>query len=284
MIKVNSLSGGKTSSYIAAQYPADYNVFALVRTDDKGCMYPDKKLRQIVSDKIGTEFIGTLEMDTIIHTMLDLEQYIGSEITWVSGMPFNELIKSKQGWLPNVLHRYCTTHLKMEPIFEWWRAEINEVVDMRIGFRANETSRAKNMIEKLNKDGVSEMKTIIGRSINKKQNRWGQVPWRIPTFPLIDNPTYKDNIDVYWNDKPVRFAELNNCVGCFHRNPLLLKKMWDTHTNKMEWFNKQEGGNNGYWKKDMSYADIQKSFTQIELSFDDFNTDEYGCDSGHCGL
>ena len=80
MKTVNSLSGGKTSSYIAANYPADYNVFALVRTNDMSCLYPDKKLRQIVSDKIGVEFIGTLEQDNIIKVMLDLEQFIGKEI------------------------------------------------------------------------------------------------------------------------------------------------------------------------------------------------------------
>ena len=43
MIKVNSLSGGKTSSYIAANYPADYDIFALVRIEDKQSMFPDKK-------------------------------------------------------------------------------------------------------------------------------------------------------------------------------------------------------------------------------------------------
>ena len=92
MKTVNSLSGGKTSSYIAANYPADYDVFSLVRTSDKNCLYPDKKLRQVVSDKIGTEFIGTLEDDVIIHTMLDLEQFIGREITWVTGKTFDEII------------------------------------------------------------------------------------------------------------------------------------------------------------------------------------------------
>ena len=61
MKTVNSLSGGKTSSFIAANYPADYNVFALVRTIDKSCLFPDAMVRQIVSDKIGQEFIGTLE-------------------------------------------------------------------------------------------------------------------------------------------------------------------------------------------------------------------------------
>ena len=106
MKTVNSLSGGKTSSYIAANYPADYDVFSLVRTSDKNCMYPDKKLRQIVSDKIGTEFIGTLEDDVIIHTMLDLEQYIGEKINWGSGRTFEESIKKKSDYLPNVMTRY----------------------------------------------------------------------------------------------------------------------------------------------------------------------------------
>ena len=70
MKTINSLSGGKTSSYIAANYPADYNVFSLVRTDDKKCLFPDAKIRQEVSDRLRTEFIGTLEEDAIIYTML----------------------------------------------------------------------------------------------------------------------------------------------------------------------------------------------------------------------
>lgn len=62
MKTVNTVSGGKTSAYIAANYDADYNVFSIVRTSDKNCILPDKKLRQIVSDKIGDEFIGPSEI------------------------------------------------------------------------------------------------------------------------------------------------------------------------------------------------------------------------------
>ena len=58
MKTVTSVSGGKTSAYLAANYPTDYNVFALVTTSDKTCLYPDKKLRQVVGDRIGREFIG----------------------------------------------------------------------------------------------------------------------------------------------------------------------------------------------------------------------------------
>ena len=148
MKTVNSISGGKTSAYIAANYPADYNVFALVRTDDKRCIYPDAKVRQLVSDKLGTEFIGTLEDDIIINTILDLEQFIGQEIHWVTGKTFDETIittKKETKYLPNKIARYCTTEMKTMPILYWMYNVIKEPVIMRFGYRANETNRAKTM-------------------------------------------------------------------------------------------------------------------------------------------
>ena len=289
MKTVNSLSGGKSSSYIAANYPADYNVFALVRTNDKSCIYPDAKLRQIVSDKIGQEFIGTLEQDNIIKIMLDLEQFIGKEITWLSPKTFDEIIngewnKGKNGkhYLPNIMTRYCTSKMKMEPIFEWWQNEINEVIEMRIGFRSTEMNRAKRIIEKLNKNGVDEMKAIVGK--RKTQNKWGMVEWRIPTFPLIPDNINNTDIFNYWkNNKAVSFEEgyFNNCVGCFHRNPIFLNKMAQEHKNKMEWFaNIEEQNAPNTFKKDCTYKEILEYKPQIELSFEDFDE----CDSGYCGL
>ena len=90
MKTVNSLSGGKSSSYIALNYKADFNVFSLVRTNDKLCQYPDKKVRQIVSDLIGCEFVGTTEQDNIIEIMLNLSEQI--DIDWISGKPFEDVI------------------------------------------------------------------------------------------------------------------------------------------------------------------------------------------------
>ena len=143
MNTVNSLSGGQTSAYIAAHYPADYNIFALVRTDDKKCLFPDKKIRNIVEDKIQKPFIGTLEENAIIYTMLDLEQYIGKKIDWCSGRTFDEIIIRANGkkYLPNVVQRFCTSEMKLQPIFDWWKNTINKPIEMRIGFRANEQNR-----------------------------------------------------------------------------------------------------------------------------------------------
>jgi hypothetical protein len=278
---VNSLSGGKTSSYIAANYPADYDVFALVRTDDKNCMFPDKKLRQEVEDRIQAPFIGTLEDDTIIHTMLDLEQYIGRKISWVTGKTFDDVI-STAGTLPDPLRRYCTTQMKMQPMFEWWRSELNIPCEFRLGFRANEKRRAKRTTEKTNDNGFLEMKAIVGK--RKTRNKWGIIEWQKPVYPLINDNIFKDHIEEFWKDKPVRFAWMNNCVGCFHKNPLLIRKMWDKHPNKIQWFAEQERikHNKDVWYKDknLSYNDIKNWNTQAELFDDDFNE----CDSGYCGL
>ena len=281
MKTVNSLSGGKTSSYIAAHYPADYNVFSLVRTDDKNCMYPDAKIRQEVSDRLGTEFIGTLEEDVIIYTMLDLEQYIGQKIDWVTGKTFDEIIVRKnKKYLPNVTQRFCTTEMKLKPIFNWWQNKFNEPIEMNIGYRANEGSRAKTMLSKTTKNGFSTFKTIVGK--RKTQNKWADIEWQKPIFPLIKDNIYKDTIEKYWKDKPVRFAYMNNCIGCFHRTPVLLKHMSDKHAKKYQWFvdAEQDGYNVRTFKNGMTYEQIRNSLTQTKLFDDDFND----CDSGYCGV
>jgi hypothetical protein len=284
MKTINSLSGGKTSSYIAVHYPADYNIFSLVRTNDTSCLFPDAKIRQIVSDKIGTEFIGTLEEDMIIYTMLDLEQFIGRKIEWLTGKTFDEIInRNGKMYLPNVTQRFCTTEMKLQPIFNWWKKTINEPVEMRIGFRANEMNRAKTMLEKTNEKGILEFRDIIGKSKNGTRNKWGNISWQKPVFPLIQDAIFKDTINKFWEEKPVRFAWMNNCVGCFHRNEILLKVMSEKHPNKFQWFCDQEN-KGGYGKRSfkngMTYDKIKNYKTQLQLFDDDFND----CDSGYCGI
>jgi len=282
MKTVNSLSGGKSSSYIAVNYPADYNVFSLVRTDDKRCLYPDKKIRQIVSDKIGTDFIGTLEQDNIIQIMFDLEQSIGSEIIWLAPPTFDDIINInlKGKYLPNIMHRQCTHYMKFIPILEWWHKTIGITCDMRIGFRHGEEIRKKRLDDRLI-DGYQWDKVVIGKSKNGRK-KWENKRWRKVSYPLIDDMIKAIDVDNFWKqNKQVRFKKgyYNNCVGCFHRNPLFLNKMAQEHKNKMQWFADQESEKK-YWRdKKELYKDIM-SFQQFELDFDDFSE----CDSGYCGL
>lgn len=284
MTTVNSISGGKTSAYIAANYPADYNIFSLVRTNDKNCLYPDAKIRQIVSDKIGQEFVGTLEQDEIINTILDLEQYIGQKITWITGDTFDDLLKKKSTkgkgfYLPTLFKRFCTTDMKIKPIAQWCYENTNLPVEMRIGFRANEIRRADNMAKTAGANGIQNFEFKIGKSKNGR-NKWKELQYRTHKFPLIEERIFKDTIEEYWKDKPVRFAYMNNCVGCFHRNVMLLKHMSIKEKNKFQWFIDKEKQAGNTWKDDVTYDKIKKHKTQTDLFDDDFNE----CDSGYCGL
>ena len=127
-------------------------------------MFPDKKIRQEIEDRIQAPFIGTAEDDMIVYTMLDLEQFIGRKITWVTGKTFDDITTRKDKvYLPNKVQRFCTVEMKIEPMFYWWAEHIGEPIEMRIGFRANETRRAKNMLDRCNADGLSEFKATFGK-------------------------------------------------------------------------------------------------------------------------
>lgn len=292
MVKVNSVSGGQTSAYVMANFKADYNIFQLVRTDIKECIWmkgKDEKTRQIISDRIGIDFIGTLEEDECIYTILDLEQYLGQEIIInTSEKTFEQMIfEHGDRCLPSPLRRYCTTELKLEVAFNWWLENVNQVVEMRIGYRANEMRRMKAMLKKCNEDGLLPIEHIVGTKEIKTgfQNIWETTYWQKPFFPLIEiKPTYKDEIQNYWKDKPVRFAEFNNCVGCFHREPLLLKYMWQKHPEKMQVFanfEKDRKYRNDTLKGDdnITYERIKNMNLTQHLVFSDFSE----CDSGYCG-
>jgi hypothetical protein len=169
--------------------------------------------------------------------------------------------------------------MKLTPMFNWWKETIKQPMEMRIGFRANEVPRAERMLLKTNDEGFSTFKNIIGKTKTGNSNKWDNTPWQKPKFPLIEDRIFKDKIENFWSDKEVRFAYMNNCIGCFHRNEILLKKMSERHPEKFDWFCRQEDKNRTF-KSGISYEKIRKHKLQIELFDEDFNE----CDSGYCGL
>jgi len=280
MKTVNSISGGKTSAYLAKHYPSDYNIFALVRIEDKENIWmkgKDEPTRKIVSDRIGKEFIGTAEMDTIIYTILDLEQFIGKKIDWVSGDTFEQVIKNAGNYLPNSQARFCTVKMKLEPIFNFLNDRKLLPVEMNIGYRPNETTRAESIMSRADENGLEHFKTIVGKS--KSRNKWGEIPYRRVKFPLIEDNITKDVIYNYWQNKPVRFAYKNNCVGCVNRQPLMISHMATKDFNTVNWFNKQEKITGNRFLKDISFEQILKYSNQINLFEDEDFSD---CDSGYC--
>ena len=281
MKTVNSISGGKTSAYVAKHYPADINIFSLVRIEDKDNLWmrgKDEKTRQLISDRLGKEFIGTAEMDDIIYTILDLEQFIGSEIKMITGNTFEEIIKQNYNYLPNKMTRYCTVEMKLKPIFNYLREHTELPVEMRIGFRPTEIKRAETVLSRADSDGIEYFDAVVGK--RGTQNKWGKVAYRVCKFPLIDNNISKDTIYQYWNDQPVRFAYRNNCVGCVNRQPLMISHMASKDRDKVKWFEKQELNTGNRFLSDVSFTQILNFGIQNTFFDDDFNE----CDSGFCGI
>ncbi len=264
MITVNSVSGGKTSAYIAVHYPADYNIFSLVCIDDPKCAPKDKHVVDYVNNKLSPlytgqygGFIATAEDDATLTALMDLEQLLGKEIIWVRGGSFDDIVDGKSGYLPSVLRRYCTDHMKMRPIFEWWFRTIGVRCNMRIGFRADEFDRMERFF---NNQNPTIIRYPVSCSLTgEKRQKLDDFNWRYCSFPLIKDGIRTSDVNEYWKQngfvggnlfeerRQIKFPIISNCVGCFHKKVDTLSIMSNLHREKMEWFSKQEEKDKGTW-------------------------------------
>lgn len=291
---VNSVSGGKTSSYIAANYKADYNVFSVVCIDDYRCAPKDKKLVQYINDKLGSwyienfgEFIATAEDDKTLYVMRDLEQYIGSEITWVRGVSYDQLLTNKTlvsgnpSLLPTWKRRYCTTEMKILPIFEWWMQNVGVKVKMNIGFRFDEYDRMERFF---NGSNPTIFRYPVSCSTKgQRRQKWHDFNWRSCHFPLIKDVIDKDIVNDYWMRKGLDFPVISNCVGCFHKKGDTLAIMCNTHPEKMRWFANCEALGMGTWlDSGTTYDDIIKHAADSPYIVEMLREHGASCDSGGC--
>jgi len=280
MITINSLSGGKTSSYMAVHYPSDYEIFSLVCIDDVKCAPSDSNLIKMVNDKFNKygyvekygEFIATAEDDKIIKVMFDLEQMLGREIVWVRYDSFDKAIDKKM-MLPNMSMRYCTTQLKILPIADWVIKNIEFPVFVNQGIRYDENERAKT--QKGEREYVN--KVIIGKHKNGK-NKWKEYFWAVANYPLIINKVLHPHVQEFWKDKNIEFPLDSNCVGCFWKDVQQLRKNWDDQTNKMQWFANQETRRNHFFKPNIDYNQIKNIGLQLDFNFGTGS----GCQAGFC--
>ena len=165
-------------------------------------------------------------------------------------------------------------------MFNYLKNKVELPVKMNLGLRPTEINRKKNILERADSDGLEMFKCVIGRNAKDTQNRWGEVAYRYAEFPLIEHNIQKDTIYNYWENKPVRFAYRNNCVGCINRQPLMISHMASKDAETVNWFAKQEQKTGNQFFKGISFKSIMKLGTQNTFFDDDFNE----CDSGYCGI
>jgi len=301
MKSVTSISGGKTSGYLAIKYPTDYNVFSLVCINDVNSKPKDDSIIKYVNDKLNGfanefgEFIATAEDNKTLIAMRDLEQLLGTNIEWVRGMSFDSVIdEGSKTRLPSWARRYCTNQMKILPIFLWWYKNIGVKCKMQIGFRQDEYDRMERFFN--NSDPTNYSIPINCSLHGQKRQKHETYNWRYCHFPLIKYGITKSVIDEYWKTngylggnlfedrRQIEFPIVSNCIGCFHKSEEILASMSEIHPDKFKWFIDQENKGMGTWLDNkMTYQHLMNNSKELskEVLFEIKELKE-ACDSEGC--
>jgi len=262
---VASISGGRSSAYMAVHYPADYYVFAVVLTEDPNCRIQDKGLLRAVQEKCPV-FQGSRELDQTLLNVLRLEQLIGKEITWVWGKTYDRLIRNRS-MIPNQAMRFCTEELKVYPIFNYTFSRVLsgeydsekemfvcDPIEMQIGFRADEPHRVYKMLgARWGEDGCwdwsrlgscenfqASLKCDIAGQFAGK-HRWAEkYEWRFRQAPMFLEGTTKQVVNRYWEKKGWEFPEISNCDQCFFHTSAEKRRQHQLHPERTSWWIDQE--------------------------------------------
>lgn len=170
MITANSLSGGRTSSFMGLHFPADHDIFACVEQE----AYKYTRETALARDKIvglneaqdwlrmfHPGFWMSAEDDLTLVAMHKLTQDLGLisghgakygkiQVVFAHNWgktkykTYDDIVKD---FLPNSGKRLCTEVLKIEPMYNYIRSRISKVdpVEMRLGFRIDELDRTVNI-------------------------------------------------------------------------------------------------------------------------------------------
>jgi len=248
MKSVTSVSGGKTSAYMALHYPTDYYIFAVVLTDHQPSAPKDPGLLRECQARI-PGFVATHEADQTLVNVLRLEQELVQPIQWVAAEYSLDRFVSQQtdlpGYrpgcrsiLPNKRLRFCTVEQKIMPIFWhlwrfWWDGD---PLLMNIGFRWDEPRR----VEGWNCDNDTIRVPVACGLTPTKRWRYMPVEWRVPQFPLYQDRVNHAMIRQFWQRKGWVFPEISNCRFCFHHTAIQLQRQATLEPDNLDWWLQQE--------------------------------------------
>jgi len=283
---INSISGGASSAYMAAHYPADYDIFCLVCTDQKEAAPKDQGLLREIQNRV-PGFVASRELDHTLKLVLDLEQLIQRPILWLTAkqgqneprgldrdggwlpttMTYDRVLcgKGRGAQLPNKSSRFCTEELKWLPSI-WWRY-LNlpeEPVVMNVGLRADEDARVHKRLEKCDRASIP-----LSCSLKSRKQSWHhKYLWREQDFPMWrDGITKAEHINPFWRSKGWQCPGMDgpdqclarassNCDRCFFKRIPELWAMADLYPDRSDWWPQQELKAGATFITGLSYTEI----------------------------
>lgn len=241
MKSLNSISGGRTSAYMALHYPADYNLFACVLIDHEPSKPKDVGLARECQNRI-PNFVASHESDETLRAVLDLEQELGRSIAWVSSeFPLETFVKGRtdlpgyrsgKARLFNSQTRFCTVQQKIAPIAHWVYSNLGvDPVMMNIGFRWDEPHR----VEGWNCEN-DKFRMAVSCPVRGGNWKYQELEWRISHFPLYNDRIVKADIDRFWRKKGIKFPEISNCRFCPFHSDIQLQRQALSHPDNLQWW------------------------------------------------
>lgn len=229
---INSVSGGRTSSYMAVHYPADLNVFSLVRCDDPSQSPLDPAITRYCESKI-PGFIATTEVDQTLKALMDLEQLLGKTVIWITAKrSFDEEIR-RHNTLPSLRMRFCTEELKIRPVYDWVRGR---VYSHRLGFRLDEARRVYKAMnaKKVKGEPLYDVKSLgdckrVPRSSKREL-------WRYLDFPLWMDGVNREHVNSWAENSGIVFPSVSDCAFCFHHTPDNHRQQLQDNPHKLQWW------------------------------------------------
>jgi len=178
------------------------------------------------------------------------------------GEPFAELLRGKS-YLPNWQARFCTQHLKVEPMHAFMRAQRHEVGQFLevIGLRDDEGHRILRGFERAQRDA------------------------RRVLYPLARAKMRRADVMAFWAGQPFDLgleAWEGNCDLCFLKGRGLRKRIIRDDPSRADWWAEQERVTGGFFdRRDRVAALIDEVSCSPELSFDSLDDEEFDAE---CGL
>lgn len=256
-----SFSGGRTSAYMLFKIVEAYDgrlpddiVVAFANTGKER----EETLRFV--EACGQNFGVRIRWLEWRDTATGYEE-VGPNSASRDGEPFAALIKKKQR-LPNWQERWCTSFLKLKPLFGlaktfgWQAGQYAEVV----GLRNDEGHRIFKGLENAEKEG------------------------RRMVYPLARAKADKAVVMDFWRRMPFDLGlepYEGNCDGCFLKGRGIRKRIIRDGRVSLDWWAQQEAEQNGFFDRRDTVAGLIAECRRAPDFFDDPDDLEYDAE---CGL
>lgn len=237
MKRVINFSGGKSSAYMTLM---------LKPTEDDIVLFTDTCREHPLTYKFIDDFerIEGIKVHRATYEKNGLKGFDG-------------LMKGR-GYLPNQSQRLCTAELKIKTAKRYLRSLGVQHFENYIGFRADESRRVENYVQRTKKV--------------------------VPKFPMFDAGITKKEVNEFWKLKPYTLeipAILGNCVGCFLKGPHALLQIFEHYPEFADPWVADENVLGTTYIKGIKYKDIlKKSQTQNSLFDLDMEPDDQ-CNTCH---